>query len=173
MAKRKLGDHGEYLHGSFFDIDLPEESFDCAITLHCIYHMDFNEQETAIRKLLSLLKPGVPLIVVYSNPYSFEQIIFKPIKNIIKFFLIFKQRKHNKREFYFKPHSLFWWNRFSDESIVKINPWRTFSARMQKIAFPNNYIGKNMFKVLFNLEENFPKFFVFFGTYPIITLTKK
>ena len=182
VAKSKLGEHGEYLHGSFFNIELPKESFDCAITLHCIYHMDFNNQDTAIRKLLSLLKPGMPLIVVYSNPYSFEQLIFKPIKNILKIFfilfdeinfLIFKKRKYRKTKFYFKPHSLFWWNRFSDESIVKINPWRTFSARMQKIAFPNNYIGRKMFKILFNLEEKFPKFFVFFGTYPIITLIKK
>ena len=32
QAKKKLGEHGEYLHGSFFEIDLPENSFDCAIS---------------------------------------------------------------------------------------------------------------------------------------------
>ena len=181
-AKRKLGEHGEYFHGSFFDIELPKESFDCAISLHCIYHMDYKKQELAIRKLLSLLKPGMPLIIVYSNPYSFEQILFKPIKKFLKVFfkiinyfkfIFFRKSRNKEREFYFQPHSLLWWEKFSDTSIVEIKPWRTFSARMQKIAFPDNSIGRNMFKVLFRLEEKFPKFFVIFGTYPLIILTKK
>lgn len=181
-AKEKLGDHGVYLHGSFFDIDLPKNHFDCAITLHCIYHIEYSKQEEAIRKLLSLLKPGKPLVVVYSNPFSFEQILFMPLRiclKLIKYLInsirinIFKKEIKNKRKFYFKPHSIFWWKRFSDECFIKIKPMRTFSARMQKIVFPDNSLGRKMFKILYYLEEKFPKFFVFFGTYPILILTKR
>ena len=40
-AKEKSEKHGEYLHGSFFDIDLPKNHFDCSITLHCMYHIEY------------------------------------------------------------------------------------------------------------------------------------
>ena len=56
---------------------------------------------------------------------------------------------------------------------VKILPWRTFGTEMQKRIFPDNYVGKIMFKVLFFLEDLLPKFFVKVGVYPMIILTKK
>ena len=181
-AEKKLGKYGEYLHGSFFELDLPKDGFDCAISLHCIYHMDQNKQEDAIRKLLSIVKPGRPVIIVYSNPFSLEQVIIRPIKFFIKLFLnfvdyfrysILQKEPKFKRKFYFKPNSLFWWRRFNKLAVVKIKPWRTFSAKMQKIIFPDNNLGKNLFKLLFLLEEKFPSLFVFLGTYPIIIITKK
>ncbi len=45
MAKRRIGDHGVFLHGSFFDIPLQENFFDCALSIHTIYHMDKDKQE--------------------------------------------------------------------------------------------------------------------------------
>ena len=68
MAKMKIGDHGEFLHGSFFDIPMEENFFDCSISLHTIYHIDKDRQEEAVRKLLYVTKPGKPIIIVYSNP---------------------------------------------------------------------------------------------------------
>ena len=69
-AKQKIGNHGIFLHGSFFDIPLDKNFFDCTISLHTIYHIDKKRQEEAVRKLLDVTKPGQPLIVVYSNPAS-------------------------------------------------------------------------------------------------------
>ena len=67
-AKKKIGDHGVFLKGSFFDIPLEENFFDCAISLHTIFHIDKEKQEEAVRKLIYVTKPGQPIIVVYSNP---------------------------------------------------------------------------------------------------------
>ena len=53
-AKNKIGDHGVFLHGSFFDILLEENYFDCAISLHTIYHIDKNKQEEAVKKLINI-----------------------------------------------------------------------------------------------------------------------
>ena len=67
-AKKKIGDHGVFLKGSFFDITLEENFFDCSISLHTIYHIDKDKQEEAVRKLIYVTKSGQPIIVVYSNP---------------------------------------------------------------------------------------------------------
>ena len=54
-AKKRIGNHGVFLHGSFFDIPLEENYFDCTISLHTIYHIDKDKQEYAS----SLLKEGL------------------------------------------------------------------------------------------------------------------
>lgn len=51
-AREKLGEHGVYLHGSFFDIHFDNDFFDCSISLHTIYHIDRDRQEEAVRKLI-------------------------------------------------------------------------------------------------------------------------
>ena len=70
-AKLKIGEHGVFLHGSFFDISLDEDFFDCSISLHTIYHMGKDRQEEAVRKLLYVTKVGKPVIILYSNPNAF------------------------------------------------------------------------------------------------------
>ena len=79
-AEKKIGSHGVFLNGSFFDIRLPENFFDCSISLHTIYHMDRDRQEEAVRKLLYVTKPRKPVIIVYSNPDLLINLIITPVR---------------------------------------------------------------------------------------------
>ena len=183
-AKRKIRDHGVFLHGSFFNIPLEENFFDCAVSLHTIYHIDKDKQEEAVRKLLYVTKPGKPVIIVYSNPNTFGTLhyrllrrwvplsLLRRVKSVLK-----KPEKKRKQEedlsLYFHPHPIEWWNRFSDIANVKILPWRSFGSDTQKRFIPNNGIGRKMFDVLFNFEDRFPDFFAKHFQYPMIILTKK
>lgn len=179
-AKKKIGDHGVFLHGSFFDIPLEEHFFDCAVSLHTIYHIDKDKQEEAVRKLIKVTKPGQPVIIVYSNPNtivsslkpSLPLRVLRRAKSFLK-----KPEKITKKEedlsLYFHAHPIEWWNRFSDIASVKILPWRSFESNIQKRLIPNNKIGRKMFDILFNLEERFPDFFVKHFQYPMMILTKR
>jgi SAM-dependent methyltransferase len=172
-ARERIGEHGEYLCGSFFDIDLPENFFDCAVSLHTIYHMDSDKQEEAVRKLLHVTKPGKPVIVVYSNPNA----IPLTLKALIPFRKQFKAWRRRRRglgdKIYFQPHPVGWWYRFQDVADVEIYPWRSFTSTDQKRWFPDNGLGSWMFDRLFKLEERFPDFFVRRFRYPMIVLTKR
>ena len=183
MAKKKIGDHGVFLHGSFFDIPMEENFFDCTVSLHTIYHIDKDKQEDAVRKLLHVTKPEKRVIIVYSNPntllaslpfrlVSLPFRILRKIKSILKKSHIKIEQKEDLG-LYFHPHSIEWWERFSDIAIVNIFPWRSFGSDTQKRLIPNNKLGRKMFAVLFNLEERFPNFFVKHFQYPMIILTKK
>jgi len=179
-AKKKIGDHGVYLHGSFFDIPLEEDFFDCAVSLHTIYHIDKDKQEEAVRKLVKVTKQGMPVIIVYINPNSLisslsSSLPFRVLnraRNLLK-----KTEKATEDEtevsLYFHPHPIEWWNRFSDVAQVQVLPWRSFSSNIQKILIPNNKLGGILFNLLFNLEERFPDFFVKRFQYPMIILTKR
>lgn len=178
-AKNKIGDHGVFLHGSFFDIPMEENFFDCAVSLHTIYHIDKDKQEEAIRKLIYVTKPRQPIIIVYSNPnIAFIRLITLPFrllrkaKNILKK-LTEKGDRNEDMGLYFYAHSIEWWSRFSGVANVKIMPWRSFDSDTQKWLIPNNKIGRKMFDVLFNLEERFPEFAVKYFRYPMIILTKR
>lgn len=175
IAKNKIGTHGEFHHGSFFDIKFEHNYFDCSISVHTIYHMDKDMQSLAVRKLIDITKENCPIIIIYSNPNSivnkfsnsFIANSIRKIKNKIN------EDKENKTSLYFYAHDLNWWKQFENSTDVKIYPWRSFDSDYQKRLFPNNIFGKIMFKTLFFLENSFPNYFARNLQYPMIVLTKK
>ncbi len=76
-------------------------------------------------------------------------------------------------DLYFRPMALSWWGRFSDVADVQVLPWRSFETGHQRLFFPDNRLGRSMFRVLFQLEDLFPRFFVTYFQYPLIVLTKR
>ena len=177
-AENKIGDHGVFLHGSFFDVPLEDNFFDCSICLHAIYHMDKEKQEQAVRKLICVTKPGKPVIIVYSNPNT----IITRLRKFLAFDFIRHENSENhghdteKGQFkdgYFYQYPIEWWDRFNDVANVKIYPWRSFGLRFQKKLIPNNRIGSLMLTGLFKLEERFPGFFAKNFLYSMVVITKK
>ncbi len=174
-AKEKIHDHGEFFAGSFFDIDFEENFFDCSICLHTIYHIDRSEQEPAIRKLLNITKPNRPVIVVYSNHRNLIRLLSFPIRMLargIRWGVELLGKQPSTRIYGFS-HPPSWWKRFEDVADVKFYPWRSFASEHQKILFPDNRLGAEMFNLLFRLEERWPHFFSHWFQYPIIILTKR
>ena len=160
-AKINLGNKGKYYCNDFLKINFKKNFFDTIISLHTIYHISKNDQAKVVKKLISISKKNCPVIIVYSNPDN----IINKIKKIL-----FIKKKRN--DLYFYCHKNEWWKQFSNLADVKLYPWRSFSSQHQKILFPNNIIGKFMFKLLIKLENKFPKFFTKYFQYPIIILRK-
>lgn len=172
-AKKKIGDKGVFLHGSFFELELEENLFDCAISLHTIYHMDKEKQEEAIRKLMTVTKPGQPVIIVYRNPHTLIEYFVSPLRKLKQAWKKLSSNTTNETPLYAFAYPINWWERFRDEAEVEILPWRSFYAPHQKILIPNNQLGSKIFTLLYNLEEKFPNFFVKHFQYPMIILRKK
>lgn len=171
-AKNKIGDHGVFLHGSLFDVELENDFFDCTVCLHAIYHMDKDKQETAVRKLIKVTKPGKPVIIVYSNPNT----IISTIRSSLSFFSSKKTVNMAKEEDgngYFYQYPIEWWDRFNDVASLEVLPWRSLGLKAQKALVPNNKIGSMIFGFLFKLEQKFPNFFVKHFLYSMIIITKK
>ena len=57
-ARHRLGDRGEYILANLLDLPFDDSAFDCAISLHTIYHIDKEDQEGAVRELLRVTKSG-------------------------------------------------------------------------------------------------------------------
>lgn len=177
-ARRKIGDHGVFLHGSFFDIPLEDNFFDCTVSLLTIFNIDKNKQEEAVRKLIRVTKPGKPVIIVYRNPNTIISSLRLPIHVLRKAKTVFRKRhtmprREERSTLYYYVHAIEWWNRFNDIATVKMLPWRSFDSNLEKALIPNNKLGSKMFDLLFALEERFPGFFVKHFEYCMIILTKR
>ena len=175
-AKKKINDHGVFLCGSFLDIHFEENFFDCTISLHTVYHIDKDKQEEVVRKLIAVTKPGKPVIIIYSNPRTLIRCAASPLFFLKKVGNLFGKAKNGKREepaLYFFAHPIQWWKRFHDVADIQIMPWRSFTSNHQKAFIPDNKFGKKMFDILFNMEEQFPDFFVKHFQYPMVILKKK
>lgn len=171
-AKTVIGDHGIFLCGSWFDIPLDDNMFDCTLSLHTIYHMHKDRQEEAVAKLLRVTRPGKPVIIVYSNPRTLSNLCKAPFRLLWRLVRSWRAEAEQSGP-YFYTHPISWWNRFAEIADVKIVPWRALSSKDQKRLIPNNKLGKKMFAVLFELEERYPDFFVRHFEYPMIILAKK
>ncbi|HSJ31774.1 MAG TPA: class I SAM-dependent methyltransferase [Longimicrobiales bacterium] len=176
-ARERLGEHGVYLHGSFFDLELPADTFDCAVSLHTIYHMDRNRQEEAVRKLLRLVKPGRPVIVVYSNPDSLPARLRRshPAGALRRLLARHAPAADPDRAdgLYFFQHPNRWWLRFADQADIEIRPWRSLGSEDQKRLIPDSRLGTAMLDTLFRLEDRFPRFFAAHFQYIMVVLTRR
>ena len=173
-AKKKIGDRGVFLHGSFFDLELEENLFDCAISLHTLYHIDKDKQEEAVRKIIAVTKPGQPIIIVYRNPNTLIRYFVSPLRKLKQVWKnLSGSTGTNEEQLYAFAHPIGWWDRFEDEAEVEIFPWRSFFSPHQKILIPNNQLGRKLLDLLYNLEEKLPNFFVNNFQYPMIVMKKK
>jgi SAM-dependent methyltransferase len=163
-ARAKLGDRGEYVRASILELPFPDRDFDAVVSLHTIYHIESDRQESAVRELLRVLKPGGKAVVVYANPDR----LAARLKRLAR-----REPNTASAPIYFFAHPLWWWKRFSDEAVVELVPWRSLNANESRRLIPDNRLGIRMFRALLAFERTFPRRATSWGCYPMIVFTKR
>ncbi|MDZ4677674.1 MAG: methyltransferase domain-containing protein [Oligoflexia bacterium] len=166
VAQKKLGSRGETVCASLLNLPFPDNHFDAAVSLHTIYHIDQTQQETAVRELLRVAKPGTPIVIVYSNPNR----LLARMKRFVK---PEPTPTEDSERIYFYAHPLKWWKQFEDKADVKTVAWRSLTAKDAKRLIPGNKSGEVMLNALLKIETYLPKFMAGLSAYPLIILTKK
>ena len=165
-AEAKIGEHGVFLHGDFFDLSFQDDFFDCAISLHTLYHIDRDRQEEAVRKLIRITRPKHPVIIVYCNPNDMLN-LFPNLRKWIK------ANSHGYKNYpYYYTHPIEWWQRFSNVCSVEIFRTKTFDTATQRVLVPDGEIGCKCFDALMKLEDTFPAFFARMGHYYTVVLRR-
>jgi ubiquinone/menaquinone biosynthesis C-methylase UbiE len=162
-ARRKLGARGGYVLASLLQLPFPDDHFDAAVSLHTIYHIESDQQDSAVRELLRVLKPGAKAIVVYSNPDRLAARLKR---------LVHGRSSPDSGPIYFFAHPLSWWQRFSDQAALEIVPWRSLNANESRRLIPDNALGARMFRALPWFEQAYPRAATWAGCYPMVVLTK-
>ncbi len=159
IASKNLEEAGqkkcEFFCTDFFNKDFGMDFFDSSISIATLYHIEKQRQEEFVLKILNSTKPGMKVIISYSNPYSLETFIRSPISLVLfvrdsikKLFL----KRQVEEALYFERHPIFWWKRFSKKGSVEILTHRFFSAFTENLFVPNNKFGEYIYSVLFWIE---------------------
>lgn len=173
QAKAKLGEMCETVCTSILELPFPDNHFDAVVSLHTIYHIDKKDQERAVRQLLRVAKPGVPVVIIYSNPNR----LLARLRRLAKFqsprSKITNEAQNTNDPLYFYAYPLEWWKIVEDVADVTIYPWRSLTAQDSRRFIPGTKLGKFMLDSLEKIEKRLPTLIKNFGAYPMIVITKR
>src|SRR5262249_12180104 len=166
ISCKKLGPRACSVLGSITDADMRNQRFDAALASHVIYHIHADEQEAAVRRMISLMRPGGRVVIIYSNPTSPSALPGEVVRALRG-----KPKSSSNAPWplYFHAHSLRWWRRFADQCQVSLLPWAPLGTRSSKLV-SNNTVASAFFAVAKLIEDRAPGLAVRLWHYPIVVL---
>lgn len=181
-ARAKLGTKGLYILADIAKLPLPDESVDAVISLHTLYHVPADEQETALREIYRVLKPHARAVVVYSwGQHSVLTKLTSPGRGVNRRIAAFLAGKDVKSELapapavnlYFYTHPYSWFQRVLGRmGSFKLACWRSVSVDFQRAYIHEWLCGRQILRVLAWLEERFPWILGRLGQNPMFIISK-
>ena len=146
-----------FICNDFFEEPFEPNYFDSTISLHTLYHVDKELQEAFVNKLIECTKPGMKVIIIYSNPFSLRACFALPLHLLLVMRAWIKNHIFGKsplvKKLYFARHPIGWWKRFSNRGEVRIKSYRSFTPVLEKFLIPDNIIGGFIYDFLFKFEK--------------------
>ena len=180
-ARQRLGDKGLYVVMDIARLPFKADAFDGLVSMHTIHHLPAQDHKKAYAELVRVLMPGHRAVVVngWSNPPLMR--IADRVANL------FKRPARNdssksapaqvKAEeptgtFVHKSNAGWLREQLKDVTPIKIYCWRSVSTKFTRTYIREKAGGKLILRLIYWLEELFPRFFGENGQYPIVAIKK-
>jgi SAM-dependent methyltransferase len=174
-ARKKLGDErGLFVLGDITKLPLRSDTIDGVVSLHTIYHVPADEQETAFLEVERVLRPGRSAVVVYSWSDSLvTRILFAPAWPIRQAMRIARTlRGATNGALYYHPHSYDWFSKHRWPFSARIVSWRSVPVLPMKVYLHAWLGGSAILRGLQRVEERYPELMGRIGQYPLIIIDK-
>jgi len=173
IARHKLGPGASYVHESIVSTTLPDNFFDTVYCAHVIFHIDKDEQETAVRQLLRVTKPGGRVVIVYANPNSPFAIPGETVRHL-RGWLGHPRRKLNGiPALYYFAHHLGWWQRFAGDCKTSFVASEVIGSRPARALLRGEQIAATFYQWAAWFETRAPHVAVRLWQYVFVILDKK
>jgi len=198
-ARKSLGTHGYYVVADIARLPFKPEVFDGIVSLHTIHHIPSEEKIPAYEGLYRTLNPGRRMVVVNGWTRSPLMKFFIPLMKFSKRLHGWWLRKfkglapsvpnQNRKEVsseslpekekstpagtYVQKHDAKWLSQsLQGKMDYEILVWRSVSVRFLRSTIYPDWGGRFWLKVIYWLEERFPKFLGRVGQYPLLVVSK-
>ena len=179
-ARTRLGDKGLVVVADIANLPFKPDAFDGVVSMHTIHHLPLTEHKRAYMELTRVLKPGKSGAVI--NGWH-EPLLMKLAEPFIGLGRLLTGRSAKKKKdwaneedqsgtFVEKMTPRWLKNELKDVVKFKIYPWRSLSPRFMRWFVRPQFGGKAYLRLVYWLEETFPRFFGENGQYPIIVFKK-
>ncbi len=179
-ARARLQERGLYVVADVANLPFAPSAFDGAVSMHTIHHLPLAEHRKAYTELDRVLKPGQTAVVIngWHNPLLMR--LAEPLIALGRL-LTGRSAKRKKdwaaeedRAGTFVEKMTPAWLRHELQGAVRftIYPWRSLSPRFMRWFIRPRLGGRALLRLVFALEERFPRFFGEHGQYPMIVIHK-
>lgn len=180
-ARVQLGAKGLYVVADIANLPFKPDTFDGIVSLHTIHHLPIEDHRRAYTELYRVLGSSHNAAVVngWHNPWLMR--MARPLIRLIR--LVRKGYAGKKKKDWLSeddPAGTYVekltprWLRQELNGImtIEIYPWRSLSTIFIRWLIHPQLGGKTLLRLVFWLEERFPRFFGENGQYPMIVFHK-
>lgn len=199
-ARQRIGDHGLFVVADVANLPFCPEPFDGVVSLHTLHHLPLEEQAKAYDELYRVLKPGCTAAVV--NGWTDSPLMRKTswlVRGMERLGSLAAALRGRPRTGESaappagksaaakspgtadkRPVGTFinkldpeWLRRhLGGKMRYTLYPWRSVSVRFLRAVIHSVTGGRLWLRLLFWLEERFPRFFAEQGQYPLVIIHK-
>ena len=200
-ARQRLGDHGLFVVADVANLPFKAEPFEGVVSLHTLHHLPLEEQEKAYHELYRVLQPGCSAVVVNGwtdsplmrragwlvrgterlgalvgrlrgrKPAAESEPKAQPAK-VAQTSTPKNAQKDATGTFINKLDASWLRARLGGRMKYEMYPWRSVSVRFLRAVIHSATGGRLWLRLLFWLEERFPRFFAEKGQYPLVVIRK-
>jgi SAM-dependent methyltransferase len=193
-ARKRLMEQGLYVVADVAHLPFTQSTFDGAVSLHTLHHLDLDNQKKAYFEIMRTITDGNRAVVVNgwtsSTLMKVTQWLVHSMEKIGRMIARVRGRNGQKvknnqnlpvenklpdkpKGTYIQKMDSAWLQReLGDKMNIEIRVWRSVSVRFLRAVIHTALGGRMWLKLLYWLEEQFPGFFGEKGQYPLIILKK-
>lgn len=180
QAVRRMNGQGVFILGDMTNMPLVDACLDAIVSLNTVYHIPRAEQTQAVAESYRLLKPGGKAVIIYS--WKDAPLMYWTMRGWRALLRLVKRRKQiasgspaapSRPELFMHQQTYRWYARELRRPFHA--QLRVYSALTR--SFSNTFIrektmGRQLSKLIYQLENLFPRFFGRYGQYPIFVVNK-
>jgi SAM-dependent methyltransferase len=180
QAQARLKDRGLYVVADIANLPFAQDTFDGAVSMHAIHHLPLSEHKRAYVELNRVLLPGMSAVAIngWHNPLLMR--LAEPFIQIGR--ALTRRSAKRKKDWaaeedqagtFVEKMTPAWLKReLGNDVRFAVYSWRSLSPRFMRWFVHPNFGGATFLRVIFALEERYPRFFGENGQYPMIVITK-
>lgn len=193
QAREKLGGRGLYVQADITRLPFKNGAFDAVVAAHILYHVPAPEQAKAVEELHRTTAPDGGCVILYTRKYpllaKFKR-LFRAERwcaTIPGFYRLHKwwaNRSPVKNKpggaaaidrppLYAHAYPYHWFERSFPKSWgLQVRAWRVMGTAFSRRFVPDNPLGGLFVRMIYFLEDVFPRLLLRIGRYPMIIIQK-
>ncbi|HEX2696973.1 MAG TPA: class I SAM-dependent methyltransferase [Anaerolineales bacterium] len=179
-ARNRLGSKGLFVVADIANLPFKSDAFDGLVSMHAIHHLPLSDHKQAYMEFARVLNPERSGVVI--NGWH-EPLLMRAAEPFIALGRVLSGRSAKEKKnwsieedqagTFVQKMSPSWLKKeLNGEVKFEIYPWRSLSPRFMR-WFVRPWLGGKVFlRLIFWLENVFPRFFGENGQYPLIVIRK-